>query len=75
MACKILDSAFKEDFHWKHRLWLYSGCSALYCWISDIEARTLNEEERVEKAKSLQLFLNMEKKVETDNGELSDLAK
>jgi DNA primase small subunit len=45
-AVKVLDSAIRDQFGYKHLLWVYSGRRGIHLWISDKEAMDLTDDER-----------------------------
>ena len=55
VAIRILDVALKEDFGFKHVLWVYSGRRGAHAWISDARGRKYDDHIR----KSLVSYLEV----------------
>ncbi|TPX47147.1 hypothetical protein SeLEV6574_g02814 [Synchytrium endobioticum] len=56
ISIKIIDRAIRENFGFKHRLWVYSGRRGVHCWICDERARRLNAELRTAIVKHIEVI-------------------
>ncbi len=45
-AVRVIDHAMRDQFGYKHLLWVYSGRRGIHLWISDKEALDLTDQQR-----------------------------
>ncbi|KAF9685633.1 hypothetical protein SADUNF_Sadunf03G0074800 [Salix dunnii] len=56
IAIKVIDTALRDDFGFKHVLWVYSGRRGVHCWVCDGKARRLTNEQRAAIAEYFRVY-------------------
>ncbi|RQM06225.1 hypothetical protein DH86_00003342 [Scytalidium sp. 3C] len=46
MAIKVVDVALRDDFGFKHIIWIYSGRRGAHAWVCDKKARLMDDQKR-----------------------------
>ncbi len=71
MAVKVIDRALREDFAFKHILWIYSGRRGVHCWVCDPSARQLSNDART----AIVSYLSIENSEEFESGKIHPMMR
>jgi DNA primase small subunit len=63
MTCgmKVLDHLLSDCFGFDQKLWIYSGRRGIHCWVSDAQARAMDNEARSAVTEFLHIYVGSEK--------------
>jgi DNA primase small subunit len=56
MAIKVIDASLRDDFGFKHIMWVYSGRRGAHAWVCDWRAREMDDTKRRAVAGYLELL-------------------
>ncbi len=56
IAVKVIDAGLRQDFGFKHLLWVYSGRRGIHVWVCDKRARFLSNESRAAVAEYFSVY-------------------
>lgn len=60
-AIQVVDHGLKQDFGFRHVLWVFSGRRGVHCWVCDSRARKMTDEQRSAVAAYFALYAGQEK--------------
>lgn len=60
-ALKVIEFELKQEFGFRHLLWVYSGRRGIHCWVCDQNARMLSDQARTAVTEYLSVYLGNEK--------------
>eukprot|EP01017_Pseudomicrothorax_dubius_P018476 TRINITY_DN2042_c0_g2_i2.p1 TRINITY_DN2042_c0_g2~~TRINITY_DN2042_c0_g2_i2.p1 ORF type:complete len:439 (-),score=77.18 TRINITY_DN2042_c0_g2_i2:55-1371(-) len=64
VGAQIIDATLREDFGFKHIIWVFSGRRGIHCWVSDKRAKKMSFEVRASLSEYINIFSGNEM---TDN--------